>query len=123
MTSPCQKPWDLGLSVLWKEGVQFIISFCILYSMLFGIAVAHLEKLHSSLIWADCNPLPNLGVKKQQLAFARLLGGHLQTDLCTLNVKMMGRGYPRDVNVQKCMHKPTFLVKIVTLEGGRGFSA
>ena len=46
------------------------------------------------------------------------LRGHLQTDLRTLNVIMTfrgGGGYPHDVNVQKCMHKTTFLVKTVTL--------
>ena len=30
-----------------------------------------------------------------------------------------GGGYPCDVIVQKCMHKPTFLMKIVTLRRGR----
>ena len=42
---------------------------------------------------------------------------HLQTYFH--NVKMtfrVGGGYPHDVNVQKCMHQPTFLVKIVILE-------
>ena len=53
----------------------------------------------------------------------RNMRGHLQTDLRRINVIMTfrGRGYPRDVNVQKCMHKPTFLVKTVMLrrwEGG-----
>ena len=31
-----------------------------------------------------------------------------------------GGGYPHDVIVQKCMYKPTFLVKIVTLRRGEG---
>ena len=49
------------------------------------------------------------------------LRGPLQTDLRTLNVIMMFRErgvYPRDVNVLKCMHKPTFLLKTVTLRRG-----
>ena len=58
------------------------------------------------------------------LKFDPTLRGHLQADLRTLNVKMTFRGYSRDVNVQKCMYKPTFLVKIMTLRRGEweGFS-
>ena len=49
------------------------------------------------------------------------LRGHLQTDILTLNVKMTfkGEGFVHlTLNVQKCVHKPTFLVKIVTLREG-----
>ena len=54
---------------------------------------------------------------------------HLQTDLSKLDVKMTFRGlrggggrgvYPCDVKGQKCMGKPTYLVKIVTLRRGEG---
>ena len=46
-----------------------------------------------------------------------------QTFIRLTSVKMTfrgGGGYPRDVIVQKCMHKPTFLMKIVTLRRGEG---